>query len=40
LQLVQAGRTTNWLDGNGSTVALLLGLGTGLLVSGLARHKG
>jgi hypothetical protein len=40
LQLVQAGRATNWLDGNGSTVALLLGLGTGLLMTGLARHKG
>jgi hypothetical protein len=40
LQLAQAGRDTNWLAGNGSTVALLLGLGIGLLVAGLARHKG
>lgn len=29
LQLVQAGRDTNFLDGNGSTFSLLLGLGIG-----------
>jgi len=40
LQLAQAGRDTNWLDGNGSTVALLAGLGIGLLAVGLARHQG
>lgn len=36
LQLVQFGRSTNWLDGSGSTFALLLALGIGLLVVGLA----
>lgn len=36
LQLVQFGRSTNWIDGSGSTFALLLGLGIGLLVVGLA----
>jgi len=40
LQLIQAGRATNWLSGNGSTVALLLGLGIGLLAVGAARHRG
>lgn len=35
LQLVQFGRATNWLDGDGSTVSLLLGLGVGLLTLGL-----
>lgn len=36
IQLAQFGRSTNWIDGNGSTVALLLSLGIGLLVVGLA----
>jgi len=36
LQLVQFGRSTNWIDGSGSTFALLLALGIGLLVVGLA----
>lgn len=31
LQLVQFGRTPNWLEGNGSTAALLVGLGIGFL---------
>ncbi|HEV2088452.1 MAG TPA: hypothetical protein VGR21_09080 [Cryptosporangiaceae bacterium] len=35
LQLAQAGRSPNWLGGNGSTVALCLGLGAGLLALGL-----
>jgi hypothetical protein len=35
LQLVQLGRDTNWLDGDGSTVSLFLGLGIGLLVLAL-----
>lgn len=35
LQLVQFGRTTNWLGGNGSTFALMASLATGLLVVGL-----
>lgn len=35
LQVAQFGRTTNWLDGGGSTFALILGLGIGLLVVGL-----
>ncbi len=39
LQLLQLGRATNWIDGNGSTFALLFSLGIGLLVVGLApRH--
>lgn len=36
VQLVQFGRSTNWLDGNGSTFALLLAWGLGLLVVGFA----
>lgn len=36
LQLVQAGRDTNWLGGNGSTFSLFLGLGVGLLAVALA----
>lgn len=36
LQLAQFGRSTNWLDGLGSTYALLLALGIGLLVVGFA----
>jgi len=35
LQLVQFGRTANWLGGNGSTFALMASLATGLLVVGL-----
>ncbi|MEC5179353.1 Rv1678 family membrane protein [Arthrobacter sp. CG_A4] len=31
LQLLQADRSVNWLDGDGSTVALMGGLGIGLL---------
>ncbi|MCB5275675.1 hypothetical protein BJG92_03226 [Arthrobacter sp. SO5] len=31
LQLLQAGQSTNWLAGDGSTVALMGGLGIGLL---------
>ncbi len=38
LQLVQFNRSTNWLEGNGSTFALLMSLGIGLLVVGLARR--
>ncbi|WP_199434487.1 Rv1678 family membrane protein [Qaidamihabitans albus] len=42
VQLLQAGRDTNWLEGNGSTLSLLLGLGVGLLVTGLVprEHNG
>ncbi len=36
LQLAQFGRSTNWIDGIGSTFALLLALGLGLLVVGFA----
>lgn len=36
VQLVQLGRSTNWLDGSGSTFSLLLGLAVGLLVVGAA----
>ncbi|WP_112283375.1 Rv1678 family membrane protein [Prauserella muralis] len=39
VQLLQAGRDTNWLAGNGSTVALLAGFGAGLLAVGLARRR-
>jgi hypothetical protein len=35
LQFAQLGRASNWLEGDGSTVSLFLGLGTGLLVLGL-----
>ncbi len=35
LQLVQFGRSTNWLDGNGSTFSLLTALAIGLLIVGL-----
>ncbi len=34
VQLVQFGRSTNWLAGNGSTFSLMLGLAIGLLVVG------
>lgn len=39
LQLAQFGRSTNWLHGNGSTFALLMSLGIGLLVVGLAPRQ-
>ncbi|MGI8901196.1 MAG: Rv1678 family membrane protein [Nocardioides sp.] len=35
VQLVQFGRSTNWLGGNGSTFAMLMALGIGLLVTAL-----
>lgn len=35
LQLIQFGRATNWLDGDGSTFSLLMALGIGLLTVGL-----
>lgn len=35
LQLLQIGRPANWLNGNGSTMALLGGFGLGLLAVGL-----
>jgi len=35
VQLVQLGRGTNWLHGDGSTMSLFLGFGIGLLVLGL-----
>lgn len=34
IQLLQFGRATNWLDGNGSTFSLLMALGIGLLTVG------
>ncbi len=37
LQLVQFGQSTNWLGGNGSTFALLLAYGVGLVVVGVAQ---
>lgn len=36
LQLAQFGRPTNWLGGSGSTFALFLGLGVGMLAVALA----
>ncbi|QHK19772.1 hypothetical protein GU243_08565 [Pseudarthrobacter psychrotolerans] len=35
IQLLQAGQEVNWLGGNGSTLALMGGLGFGLLAVGL-----
>jgi len=35
LQLAQLGRTSNWLDGDASTFAILLALAAGLLAVGL-----
>lgn len=32
IQLLQLGRDTNWLGGNGSTFSIMLALGVGLLV--------
>lgn len=37
LQLVQFGRSTNWIGGNGSTFALLLAFGVGLMVVATAK---
>ena len=34
VQLVQLGRSTNWLEGNASTFSLLLALAVGLLITG------
>ncbi len=39
LQLVQLGRSTNWLDGSGSTFSLLLALTIGLVSVGLVGHR-
>lgn len=39
LQFVQFGRSTNWMEGNGSTAALFLGLALGLLVVGLLHEE-
>jgi hypothetical protein len=39
LQLVQLGRGTNWLSGDGSTFSLFLGFGVGLLTLGLTRTR-
>lgn len=36
LELAQWGRGTNWLQGDGSTISLWLGLGLGLLVVALS----
>ena len=38
LQLAQAGRASNWLGGNGSTVSYFLGLGVGLLAVATTRR--
>ncbi len=38
VQPAQDGRGTNWLGGNGSTYAMLLGFGGGLLALGHGRH--
>ncbi len=40
IQLLQVGRATNWLGGDGSTLALMGGIGLGLLAVGLtSRNK-
>ncbi|WP_026454144.1 Rv1678 family membrane protein [Saccharomonospora iraqiensis] len=39
LQLVQAGRSPNWLEGDGSTLSVLLALAAGLLAVGLAPRQ-
>lgn len=36
LQLAQAGRDTNWLGGNGSTLSFMGGLGLGLIAAAIA----
>ncbi|MET3811856.1 hypothetical protein [Arthrobacter sp. UYEF3] len=38
IQLLQAGQPVNWLGGDGSTLALMGGLGLGLLAVGLTPH--
>jgi len=38
LQLLQVGRSPNWLGGDGSTLALMGGLGLGLLAVGLTNR--
>lgn len=38
IQLLQASQAVNWLGGNGSTMALMGGLGFGLLAVGLTRR--
>ncbi len=38
IQLLQASQAVNWLGGNGSTLALMGGLGFGLLAVGLTRR--
>lgn len=39
LQLIQFGRDTNWIEGNGSTVAWLAGLGIGFSALWYASHS-
>jgi len=39
LQLIQFGRDTNWLGGNGSTVAWLAGLGIGFAALWYVAHS-
>ena len=39
LQLIQFGRDTNWIGGNGSTVAWLAGLGIGFTALWYASHS-
>ena len=39
LQLVQLGRSTNWLDGSGSTFSLLLALAVGLVTVGVVGRR-
>lgn len=39
LQLVQAGREPNWIEGDGSTLSVLLALAIGLLAVGLAPRQ-
>lgn len=39
VQLVQWGRDTNWLAGDGSTIAVLGGFGVGLLAIGLTPRE-
>ena len=38
LQLLQVGRASNWLGGDGSTLSLMGGLGLGLLAVGLTNR--
>ncbi|WP_019812362.1 Rv1678 family membrane protein [Saccharomonospora halophila] len=39
IQLVQAGRSPNWLEGDGSTLSVLLALAAGLLAVGFAARR-